>query len=64
MTIGPLLVRTIRHFFPAFNDWLDDFPEHRDPACLTYHRRFLTWVGQPGVGDGSVCFLNGGRRGG
>jgi hypothetical protein len=45
LTIGPLLVRTIGHFFPAFNDWLDDFPEHRDPTRLIYHRRFLTWVG-------------------
>jgi hypothetical protein len=45
LRIGPLLVRTIGHFFPAFNDWLDDFPEHRDPNRLIYHRRFLVWVG-------------------
>jgi hypothetical protein len=45
LSIGPILVRTIRHFFPDFNDWLDDFPEHRDADRLTYHRRFLLWVG-------------------
>jgi hypothetical protein len=45
LTIGPILVRTLRHFFPQFNDWLDDFPDQRDPKRLTYHRRFLLWVG-------------------
>src|SRR5260370_1368726 len=45
LTIGPLLVRTLGHFFPDFNDWLDDFPEHRDPDRLTYQPRFLAWVG-------------------
>jgi hypothetical protein len=45
LRIGPLLVRTIRHFFPAFNDWLDELPEPRDRERLTYHRRFLLWVG-------------------
>jgi hypothetical protein len=45
LTIGPILVRTLGHFFPDFNDWLDDFPEHRDPHRLIYHRRFLLWVG-------------------
>jgi hypothetical protein len=43
--IGPLLVRTLRHFFPDFNDWLDEFPEPRRLDRLTYHRRFLLWVG-------------------
>jgi hypothetical protein len=45
LTIGPLLVSTLGHFFPDFNDWLDEFPEHRDPDRLIYHRRFLGWVG-------------------
>ncbi len=40
-----MLVRTIRHFFPQFNDYLDTLPEPRDPERLTYHRRFLVWVG-------------------
>jgi hypothetical protein len=38
-------VQTVRHFFPDLNDWLDDLPEHRHPDRLTYHRRFLFWVG-------------------
>ena len=45
LNIGPLLVRTLRHFFPDFTDWLDAFPDPRDPARRTYHRRFLLWVG-------------------
>jgi hypothetical protein len=45
LNIGPILVRTTRHFFPQFNDWLDDLPDRRDRKRLTYHRRFLLWVG-------------------
>ena len=45
MSIGPILVRTIRHFFPEFNDWLDQFPDHRAPERVIYHRRFLLWIG-------------------
>jgi hypothetical protein len=45
LRVGPLLVRTVGHFFPDFNDWLDDFPDPRHPQRLTYHRRFLLWVG-------------------
>jgi hypothetical protein len=45
LRIGPLLVRTLRHFFPQFNDWLDDFPDPRDPNRLTYHPRFLLYLG-------------------
>ena len=45
MNVGPILVRTIRHFFPQFNDWLDDLPDPRDPDRTIYHRRFLLWVG-------------------
>jgi hypothetical protein len=41
LTIGPLLVRTIRHFFPHFNDWLDEIPDRRDPDRIIYHKRFL-----------------------
>jgi hypothetical protein len=45
LSIGPLLVRTIRHFFPAFNDWLDQFPDQRVPQRVRYERRFLLWIG-------------------
>jgi hypothetical protein len=39
------LVRTTRHFFPDFNDWLDGFPDHRDLARISYQPRFLVWIG-------------------
>src|SRR5262249_59483025 len=45
LTIGPLLVRTIRHFWPQFNDYLDDIPDPRPAASLTYDKRFLLWWG-------------------
>src|SRR5262245_14647580 len=45
LTIGPLLVRTLRHFFPDFNAWLDEVPDHRDPERITYAQRFLLWLG-------------------
>ena len=41
LTIGPILVQTIRHFFPNFNDWLDEVPDPRDPDPIVYHKRFL-----------------------
>jgi len=43
--VGPLLVRTIRHFFPHCNDWLADLPDPRDPARCRYDGRFLFWMG-------------------
>jgi hypothetical protein len=39
------LVRTIRHFWPELNDWLDDIADPRDPASITYAARFLLWWG-------------------
>ncbi len=34
----------LRHFFPEFNRWLDQLPEHRDPRWLYYGRRHLVWA--------------------
>ena len=45
MRVGPAFARTVRHFFPRLNAWLDDVPEPRCPERLTYHRRFLLWYG-------------------
>lgn len=45
MNIGPILARTVRHFFPDFNDWIDRFADPRDQQRLRYHRRFLVWIG-------------------
>lgn len=38
-------VQTIRHFFPDLNTWLDQLPDSRDQAAITYPTRFLAWVG-------------------
>jgi hypothetical protein len=45
LNIGPLLVRTVRHFWPELNDRLDDIADPRPPANVTYHKRFLLWWG-------------------
>lgn len=45
MNIGPELVRTIRHYWPQLNDWLDDIPDRRDQNAITYEARFLLWWG-------------------
>jgi hypothetical protein len=45
LNIGPELVRTLRHFWPDLNDWLDDIPDRRDQAAITYEARFLLWWG-------------------
>lgn len=45
MNIGPLLVRTFRHFFPDFNEWLDQVPDQRTPDRILYDPRFLLYVG-------------------
>jgi hypothetical protein len=39
------LVRTVRHFFPQLNAWLDRLPDTRVPDACTYSRRFLAWWG-------------------
>jgi hypothetical protein len=45
LKVGPILARTVRHFFPAFNDWLDDVPDARCQERVVYHRRSLLWYG-------------------
>ena len=45
MTIGPILVRTVRHFFPELNAWIDQIPDPRFPPLVIYHKRFLIWWG-------------------
>jgi hypothetical protein len=41
LSIGPALVRTLRHFWPEFNDWLDEIPDPRHQPAITYQARFL-----------------------
>lgn len=43
--IGPVFVRTLRHFFPLWNTWLDQRPDRRDQEAITYPRRFLACWG-------------------
>jgi hypothetical protein len=38
-------VRTLRHFFPLWNTWLDQLPDSRDQEAITYPRRFLAGWG-------------------
>lgn len=45
MTIGPLLVQTVGHFFPEFNAWLDAIDDPRFLPFVIYHKRFLLWWG-------------------
>jgi hypothetical protein len=43
--IGPVFARTLRHFFPLWNTWLDQLPDSRDQEAITYPRRFLACWG-------------------
>jgi hypothetical protein len=45
LTIGPILARTTRHFFPDLNGWIDHIPDPRFEPFVTYHKRFLLWWG-------------------
>jgi hypothetical protein len=45
LKVGPAFARTVRHFFPELNDWLDEVPDQRQPDRITYPRRFLLWYG-------------------
>jgi hypothetical protein len=39
------LAQAVRHFFPAFNAWLDRLPDTRVQEACTYATRFLAWWG-------------------
>src|SRR4051812_6431551 len=43
--IGDILARTVRHFFPDLNTWIDAIDDPRFPPSVTYHKRFLVWWG-------------------
>ncbi len=45
LELGQTFVRTQRHFWPKFNDWLDQFPDTRYPEMIVYDKRFLSWWG-------------------
>jgi hypothetical protein len=45
LNIGPVFARTVRHFFPDFNAWIDDIVDPRFQTQVTYAKRFLLWLG-------------------
>jgi hypothetical protein len=45
LKLGPVLLQTVRHFFPQFNDWLQALPDSRVPQLCVYPTRFLAWWG-------------------
>jgi len=38
-------VRSVRHFWPELNDWLDRVPDSRFKPLVVYDKRFLIWWG-------------------
>lgn len=38
-----VLYKTLRHFFPQWNSWLDALPDARNPASITYNKKHLIW---------------------
>jgi hypothetical protein len=45
LNVGPAFARTVRHFFPDLNGWLDEVPDPRRPDRVIYQGRFLLWYG-------------------
>jgi hypothetical protein len=45
LKLGEAFVRTIRHFWPDLNDWLERVPDSRFQPFVTYDKRFLVWWG-------------------
>jgi hypothetical protein len=44
-SLGTILVKTVRHFWPEINRWLDEVPDTRFQPYVVYHPRFLIWWG-------------------
>ena len=45
LNIGPILARTMGHFFPDLNAWIDAIHDPRLLPLVVYHKRFLVWWG-------------------
>jgi hypothetical protein len=45
LNIGPILARTVGHFFPELNAWIEAIPDPRFLPLVVYHKRFLLWWG-------------------
>jgi hypothetical protein len=55
--LGEDFVRSLRHFWPEFNAWLDQVPDTRFFPFIVYDKRFLIWWGL-----GLYLFQLGSRR--
>ena len=44
LNISPILVQTIRHFFPDLNTWIDEIDDPRFPPMVVYNKQFLVWL--------------------
>ncbi len=45
LALGQAFIRTLRHFWPDFNPWLDQLPDTRFREMIVYDKRFLIWWG-------------------
>jgi hypothetical protein len=45
VNLGEAFVRTVQHFWPELNDWLDQVPDSRFQPFVIYDKRFLVWWG-------------------
>jgi hypothetical protein len=45
LELGKAFIRTLRHFWPKFNGWVDDLPDSRFQEMITYDKHFLVWWG-------------------
>jgi hypothetical protein len=45
VSLGQTFIKTVRHFFPKFSEWLDQLPDTRWEPLVEYHQRFLSWYG-------------------
>jgi hypothetical protein len=43
--VGAALVRTVRHFWPELNGWLEALPDTRHQPFVVYDARFMVWWG-------------------
>ena len=43
--LGRAFVKTIRHFWPGYNEHLNQLPDTRFAPFVEYHTKFLAWWG-------------------
>ena len=43
--VGAALARTVRHFWPEFNGWLEALPDTRHQPFVVYDAKFMAWWG-------------------